>query len=210
MKKSFPLLILLAVSQSLLATPTKDLVSILEKITVYRADFAQKIFDADGKLLSTAQGEMVVSRPNKFYWQAKHPDPILVVADGKTLWNYDKELEQVMRQPLGNALSNSPAKLLAGELSHLEQDFEITEVDRKECSKVSEKCYYLKPTQKDTPVNNIYLGIQKNVVTIVKMHDNLGQNVITHFSNVALNPKVNDKMFQFKPPKGVDVIEAGK
>jgi outer membrane lipoprotein carrier protein len=196
--------------QAAWASPATDLVEILKPIKIYRADFAQKIFDSEGQQIAKAQGEMVVSRPDKFYWEAKKPDPILVIGDGKTLWNYDKELAQVMRQPLGEAISNSPAKLLAGDLSDVEKDFVVAAVNKKQCDNLSEKCYELKPTQKEAPISHIYLGIQKGAINVVKMHDNLGQNVITHFSNIDLNPKVNEKMFQFKVPKGVDVIEAGK
>jgi len=35
----------------------------------------------------------------------------------------------------------------------------------------------------------------------------LGQVTIVNLNNVVSNPSLGDKLFQFKPPKGVDVVE---
>ena len=45
--------------------------------------------------MSLTKGDMIIRRPGKFYWKSQSPDPILVVADGKHLWTYDIDLEQV-------------------------------------------------------------------------------------------------------------------
>src|SRR5580658_9533931 len=116
-KKLLNTILLLSISFTSFAddNASDKLIQSLKNINTFQAQFSQKIRDANGQHVSKAQGEMVVQRPGKFYWKTKLPDPILVVADGHTLWTYDIQLSQVTKQDLKLALANSPATLLAGE-----------------------------------------------------------------------------------------------
>lgn len=184
------------------------LIGLLEKIKTFKANFNQQIRDPQGVRISQTKGEMVIRRPGKFYWKSQSPDPILVVADGKHLWTYDIDLEQVTKQDLNKALQNSPATLLAGGLSHIKQDFNISYAKSGKCQKDIDQCFLLKSSQKDSPYGDIYIGFTKDSLQEVKMHDPLGQKIQTTFTNVKINPEVNDKIFAFVPPSGIDVIQA--
>lgn len=185
----------------------QSLVQSLEKIETFRAHFAQKIRDGHGEQISHTKGEMVVRRPGKFYWKSQAPDPVLVVADGTFLWTYDIELAQVTKQKMKEALGNSPATILAGSLNQIMQDFTINFAKQGKCAKGADQCYLLAPKQKDAPFADIIIAFTKGNITEVKMRDSLGQNVHTVFSQIKVNQAVNNKMFAFAPPKGVDVIQ---
>jgi len=188
------------------ATAPEQLMATLQNITTFKANFAQNINSAEGDKLSHTQGQMVISRPGKFYWKGQKPDQILVVADGKFVWTYDADLEQVTKQELKQALMNSPATLLAGDASKLNDTFDISYA--KKCP-AHNTCYELKPKQKDSTFSIIIIRFSDNKLNEVRMRDPLGQNVKTVFSQVEVNQAINRKLFDFKPPKGVDVIEAG-
>ena len=192
-----------------LANAQDALVKALSNIKIYQATFSQQIKDSNGELVSKAKGEMTVSRPKRFHWETVEPDPILVVGDGKTLWSYDKDLAQITKQPLQEALTTSPARLLAGSLDHFEKDFKVKEASLKECASKADACYLLEPLQKDSPFQQAYIAFAQGKVIGVRMLDALGQNIQTTFNNVKINQKVNNQMFVFVPPKGVDVIQAG-
>lgn len=192
-----------------LANAQEALVKALTHIKVYQASFSQHIKDANGEQVSKAKGEMIISRPNRFHWQSQAPDPILVVGDGKTLWSYDKDLAQVTKQPLQEALTTSPARLLAGSLEHIEKDFKVKEASLKECAQNADTCFLLEPLDKDSPFQQAYIGFAKGKINGVRMLDALGQTINTTFSNIKINQKVNNQLFVFVPPKGVDVIQAG-
>ena len=70
--------------------------------------------DKNGKTIQSASGKLVFSRPGKFRWDYQKPYEQLIVGDGKKLWVYDKELNQVTVKKLEGALGSSPAALLAG------------------------------------------------------------------------------------------------
>ncbi len=64
-------------------------------------------------------GELLVLRPGRFRWEVR---PVsrrggsgqLLIADGKNLWFYDRDLQQVTVKPMSAALSATPAMLLSG------------------------------------------------------------------------------------------------
>jgi len=207
MMKGVLLTLVFSYGAPLFATPAGDqLVQALQKITTFKANFAQNIRGSEGEKLSNTNGQVVISRPGKFYWKSQKPDQMLVVADGKFVWTYDLDLEQVTKQDLKQALHNSPATLLAGDVSKLQENFDIDFA--KKC-KANNTCYQLKPKQKDSTFSTILIRFEQDKLNEVRMKDPLGQNVLTVFSNVEVNQSINKKLFDFAPPKGVDVIQAG-
>ena len=75
-------------------------------------------------MLQSTSGTLSLARPGRFRWQVKAPFEQSLVADGETLWFYDPELDQVTRRPVGDALSGTPAELLA-EGAGLSEAFDV-------------------------------------------------------------------------------------
>lgn len=203
--------LLLVMSTQVIAEETDaaaNLTKSLENIQTFKAHFEQKIRGVDGENVSKSAGEMMVRRPGKFYWKSQSPDAVLVVADGKHLWTYDIDLSQVTKQELNQALGNTPASLLAGSVVNLKDSFKIATAKKNQC-RGSDECYVLNPLSKETAVADIIIGFAKGKLHEIRMHDSLGQDVYTQFTKVQLNPDLESKIFDFKPPKGVDVIQAG-
>ncbi len=70
----------------------------LRVVTTMTADFAQT--DRSGKTLT---GRMTMKRPGKIRFQYQDGVPILIVADGSSLWFIDYQVRQVQRWPIGNS-----------------------------------------------------------------------------------------------------------
>ncbi|MGD9591060.1 MAG: outer membrane lipoprotein chaperone LolA [Candidatus Berkiella sp.] len=191
-----------------LQSAEEALIASLHKIATFKAHFVQKINDANGEHVAKSQGDIMVRRPGKFYWKSESPDPILVVADGNYLWTYDIDLSQVTKQKLNDALGSSPAAILAGSLDSIKSNFKISKVKNEQCAK-SDECYLLRPKQKDATFADIQIGFLQGKLTQVRMRDPLGQDVSTIFTKVQINQGVQDKLFAFVPPEGVDIIQAG-
>ena len=63
--------------------------SILDDVTSLSADFEQSLVDANGVLLESSSGRLVVRRPGQFRWSYKTPYEQELVADGLNIWSYD-------------------------------------------------------------------------------------------------------------------------
>lgn len=194
---------------SLLAnTVSQEFVSLVENINSYEAKFTQNIKDDMGEVISSMQGEIKVLRPGKFYWKSAPPDAILVVADGQFLWTYDIELEQVTKQELALALSTSPAAILMGSTHQILTDFTVSKYNDVDCQ-AETSCFALKPKADSEMFQDIKVIFKNKKLMEVRMDDPLGQHVKTEFTQVSVNNKIQEAVFQFSPPQGIDVIIPG-
>ena len=67
----------------------------LATLSTLTADFVQVVQDKQGQVTERAAGTLSISRPNRFRWDYQQPYVQTIVADGKKLWLYDPDLEQV-------------------------------------------------------------------------------------------------------------------
>ncbi len=150
----------------------------------------------------TFSGVMKVARPGKFYWETLKPAKQTIVTTGKTVWIYDPDLEQAVKQNLDTQVANTPALLLSGNAEQIMNAYDISQPDAK-------KTYYsLKPKDKDGAFERLLISFgANNKPTLMILEDSIGQTTTIKFKNVKLNQKVDDATFNFTPPKGTDIIE---
>jgi outer membrane lipoprotein carrier protein len=142
----------------------------LEDTQSLRADFGQTVTDANGKVIQQGQGEMLIARPGRFRWEYRKPYEQLIVSDGKRLWVYDPELEQVTVKSVDEALGNTPALLLAG-VHPLEQDFTI-----RDCRTRRRACLgRATAPAEDTHFVRILLGFSRQQLGQMELYDSFGQ-----------------------------------
>ena len=180
------------------ATASEDLISALTKLHSFKADFVQSVLDGRGSIIQKSSGQMALQRPGKFRWETQKPGQQLVIADGKKVWFYDIDLQQVTVQKQQTTQPNSPALLLNGEPIKLAKDYIITQP--------ANGIYQLKPKQTNSMFNIIELGFQNNNLNIIRLQDSFGQITTVQFKNVDNNPNLPARLFQFVLPKGVDVV----
>lgn len=91
-----------------------------------RGSFTQTVTSPDGKKTRKSAGTLEFLRPNRFRFAYTAPMEQLIVGDGKQVWLYDADLNQVTVRPMGQALGATPAALLAG--GSLDKDFVLSQV----------------------------------------------------------------------------------
>ena len=96
------------------ASPAADLEKYLSGLATWSADFEQTIDDGHGNVLRSAAGRLYLQRPGKFRWDYSQPSEQLVLADGKQIWFYDKDLAQANVRDMDTSLASTPASLLSG------------------------------------------------------------------------------------------------
>ena len=95
------------------------------------AHFVQSVYNGKMEQAQESEGDMMFSRPGKFRWIYRKPYAQLLVGDGKKLWAYDEDLEQVTVRKLDNAIGSSPAALLAGN-NEIESGFNLIDAGQKD------------------------------------------------------------------------------
>ncbi len=170
-------------------------------VKTFEANFTQQVFGEDGKLSQTTNGALMLSRPGKFKWNYALPYPQEIIADGKNLWIHDVELEQVTVKPITEILTSTPFALLTSETA-LRENFILEEIGNiKGLTWVR-----LRPLVVDTDFTGVEIGLDNMAVKVMFLYDQFGQKTVIEFKDVKTNHRIPTKTYQFKPPKGVDVI----
>lgn len=167
----------------------------------FSAHFSQSQFDADKKLIQSSHGTIQVERPDKFRLQYMKPYKQLYVADGKKLWSYDEDLEQIIVKPQTKALANSPAMILSS-VKLLHDNYQVSHLGKKQ----GMDWYRLQPRQNDAGFESVFLAFENNTLKKMEMLDSFGQTTRLKFTGMKVNIPLADKTFTFIPPKGVDII----
>ena len=188
-------------SQSALADGVSSLRDFFNNTTTMRAQFSQVVNDNQGRKIQEVDGTMQLQRPNKFRWDYKKPYEQQIVSDGKQVFLYDTELQQVTIRELSKTLGSSPAALLAGGEA-VEKSFILKNATRKD----GLAWVLALPKDKESGFDRVLLGFKADKLRKMELHDSF--NHITHitFDDVERNPTLQDATFLFTPPEGVDVV----
>lgn len=172
----------------------------LGELRSLRAEFRQTVTDARGRVIENAEGTMALARPGRFRWDYRVPEQV-VVSDGVSVWLYDVELEQVTVRAADEALAGTPAMLLAGP-GDLGDEFEITDAGQEGGLEWS----LLTPRRPDGDFRELRLGFAGRDLQRMTLSDRLGQSTELLLLRVERNPRLEESLFSFKPPPGIDVV----
>ncbi len=197
----FACLLSLSFNTAYADTSKKMLETFLENTSSMKAEFQQQLVDNKGILLQESAGIFILKRPGKFQWDYSLPYPQKIVSNGKNIWIYDSELEQVSIRKYEQVLTGAPVILLDQRKS-LDADFTVTEKG------YSRDQYWLVLTPKsaENEFKQIEIGMRNNILHTMKLKDNFEQTTIIEFTNMELNPDLDNKLFEFIVPKGIDVV----
>jgi len=180
----------------------EELNQFLQSLQTVYAQFNQKIYPESGGLPEESSGNMYVQRPNQFRWEYKKPYNQLIVADGKQVWIYESDLEQVTVKALDAALGKTPAFLLSRNRK-LEEDFFVNKLPTE--GQVTR--FELIPKDAEAPFDSMRINLRGDTILGFELLDNLGQTTHINFSQVRQNLQFRKILFQFDPPAGVDILK---
>lgn len=165
--------------------------------------FTQEVTDGNGRVRETSSGTVALSAPRLFRWEYVKPYPQLIVADGRTVWVFDPDLQQVTRRSQGSQEQDSPLAALI-DPSKLDRDFIVEDAGSADDLAWLE----LRPKRTDNAAfERARLGFDNDgSLARMAIHDTLGQRTTIDFSGWKRNPTFAADTFRYTPPAGVDVV----
>jgi len=180
-----------------------ELDNFLQGLRTLHAQFEQILYNEKGEELEKSQGKMYVQRPNKFHWEYKKPYTQLLVADGKKVWIYDKDLEQVTVKTLDKTVGKTPAFLLSSNRD-IKEDFFVNRLPTS--SQAHSTRFELVPKDAQAQFDSMRISVRGKILLGFELVDHLGQTTYITFTQVRRNKKLKPELFIFTPPAGVDTI----
>jgi chaperone LolA len=209
LKQALGMLICLAAAVTAVADsgPT-PLDKYLENLKTLHTSFLQTLADGQGREIDRATGTLIVARPGKFSWDI-HPQSgntnkgagQLMVSDGRNLWFYDRDLDQVTVKPVDAALSATPAMLLSGTVD-VRKNFTLTPAGQRD----GLDWVLVEPAGADADFKDALFGFANGDLKRMILEDKLGQTATIMFDHIERNVPVAPQDVSFTPPKGTDVI----
>lgn len=166
------------------------------------AEFNQSVLNAQLSVTDLSSGTLYIDRPGQFRWDYKSPYEQEIVSNGKKVWIFDKDLEQVTVKPFDATMGNTPALLLSSNEA-LENGFLMRNMNQANGMQWVE----LVPKDADAGFTGIQLGFEKGELRQMHLSDNLGQTTQLVFSKVKRNLSLDNNLFQFNVPAGADVFD---
>ncbi len=191
----------------LFASPATDgsaeLDAVFARIDTMTGRFTQVSAGDDGTT-RRLDGVFAVARPGRFRWEIRVPYQQTIVADGRRLMIYDRDLEQLMIRPMAtSSMSAGPAALLSSD----RPVSEVFDVVRIETEASGRRWYTLAPKRDDGEFDRLRLALDGRTIARIDVVDRMGGRTEIRFASVRYNVPVDARLFRLDPPPGTEVVD---
>jgi outer membrane lipoprotein carrier protein len=174
-------------------------------VSGFTANFTQTSSIKAMDITDRASGRAFFKRSGKMRWEYETPDRQLIITDGKTLWVFRPEDSQVMIGKGPSFFKDGKGFSFLSDMKVIKQKFSMAfEKETKQGFFVLK----LLPREKTYDITEIYLWISKINFDVVKIltYNSYGDETRIIFTDIQLKEKLDDALFSFEVPEGVEVL----
>lgn len=204
----FASLLIAITSVNASADGLKSLENFMKSAKRGQADFTQTVTspnkEGQAPRVRTSSGTFAFERPGRFRFIYTQPFAQTIVADGKTLWLFDQDLNQVTQRPQLQALGSTPAALVASsaDLAAVRKEFDLESAPQDE----GLDWVLALPKTQDGQLKSVRIGFDGDKLAALDIVDGFGQRSQVRFTAMQSNIKLPAGTFIFKPPADADVL----
>jgi outer membrane lipoprotein carrier protein len=175
----------------------------------FAADFIQKSTIKAMNITDMATGKVYIKYPGMMRWEYENPDRQIIITDGDKLWVYRPEDNQVMTGKAPTFFRDGKGASFLSDIRLIRQKFDISlEQGPPEESDLFHHLI-LKPHEKTLDISEIRLMVSKktfNVLQVMTLNF-YGDETRIDLINFAFDVDMDDSLFSFTIPQGVDVLQ---
>ena len=179
-----------------MADDASELHAMLAQTTYVQAAFIQQQFDEAGALMEESRGKMAIHKPNLVRWYVASPFEQLLLGDGQWIWQYDIDLEQVVRRPYPEDASQTPLLVFTESLENLQKNYGVARSEN--------NCFTLLPHDEQRLFSEMTLCFSGQQLTQFSLLDGFGQR--THVALEILDEHIDSQQFKFNLPAEAELI----
>ena len=165
-------------------------------------EFTQRTLKSTGEVAESSRGRFSFARPGRFRWEVLAPYEQLMVADGKQVFFFDKDLDQVTVRKLDDGLGATPAAILFG-TGDLSASFKLSEAGQRDGLDWLDA----QPLSKDAGFERISIGLSGDEPRAMEVRDSFNRLTVFRFDQLLRNPVIDPQQFRFTPPAGAEVVQ---
>lgn len=179
-----------------------------EKTKDFKANFIQTTTIQSIKKTDIEEGTVFFKNPKNMLWDYSKPKAKKLVVNARKAWLYLPREKTAYTQEADYIFkSRTLIKFLSG-LGKLKDDFTIKYAEPQALDKQGNYLLILTPQEKAPSLNPFQITVDKNTFLILQISfaDTMDNSTVLKFSSITTNTGFSEKMFQFKPPKGVSIF----
>jgi outer membrane lipoprotein carrier protein len=174
----------------------------------FRADFIQNSFLKAMDITDSASGKVYIKYPGKMRWEYEKPDRQIYITDGENLWVYRPEDNQVQIGKAPEFFKGGKGASFLSDIRLIRQKFDISLEQGP--PEESDLFHHLKliPREKTLDITEVHLTVSKKTYNVLQVMtlDYYGNENRIDLINFAFDVDMDDSLFSFTIPPGVDVI----
>jgi outer membrane lipoprotein carrier protein len=172
----------------------------------FTADFDQESILKAMAVTDTASGRLMVRQPGKMRWEYLVPDPQTIITDGKELWVYRPQENQVL---VGKAPSFFGEGKGAGFLSNIKTVRKNFQLSLEPATDPNRYRLKLVPNKSSVELMAVELDIAKKTYDLVRIttFNVYGDETRIELKNVSFDDLPPEALFRFDVPEGADVLQ---
>lgn len=174
-----------------------------DSIKTFSADFTQILTNAASKEQDIRSGKIIFKQPSLLRWESVKPEPELLIVGESIVWDYFPEDELALKYRTKQLFnSKTMIKFISGQ-AKLEEDF-VVENQGEDNGLIKLKLLPLEP-ETGMVLAFVWIEPERKMMSKVLVVDFYGNGNEVSMINIKIDPDVDDSMFQFTPPEGVNV-----
>lgn len=186
----------------------RDIEAAYGRMIDLRADFTQTAFNKSLNQAIPAEGTVYLKKGGKMRWEYAAPTPQQIVSDGKSIWIYTPELNQVNVGEAPKMLAGPAGSFLAG-LGNLRAHFTVRFLNP--ARKTSDEGNYvldLRPRKPEPSLRRLVIEVDPRdwLVRNAEVYDQFDNTVRMRFTKITANAGLPDRLFAFVAPKGAATV----
>ena len=174
-----------------------------ETINTLSADFSQEFFSVAAGAARSSGGRVHLKKPSMMRWQYLRGIDDELVSNGKLLWLFQPDLNQVI-ETAADSTPGIAVDFLSG-VGDIRKNFKVSLVEK------SGGAYLLALTPVAASVNlkRLTLRVDKStgLVSETVVEDLFGNRTTVTFSGIEINVPIEDSFFEFVVPDGVNLLK---
>jgi outer membrane lipoprotein carrier protein len=189
----------------IIAATVDDVVERIQKkyaeIQDIQGRFFQTSYIKDLERVEKYSGKFFIKKPSQMRWEYKKPRDEEVIIRGSDTWIYRKSEKQVLKSKFTKGAYNQVPIALLGSLENLKADFDITMIKKDTLElKPKHQMGFIKKLIFETTSEDL-------LIKMFTIFDTYGNKIVIELEDVEINPGLDDSLFIFKAPPGVEVFE---
>ncbi|MFQ5456050.1 MAG: outer membrane lipoprotein carrier protein LolA [Nitrospirota bacterium] len=191
----------------------EEVVNRLEKrydeIKDIRADFVQKTTIEGFEKEIVSNGILYIKKPERMRWDYRKEVKQQIYINDDVLWLYQPEQGQAIKSRLNARVESLIPFYLLTDIKRLREEFDIEFEEKKAEKKRGVYRLRLHPKDQQMIVSKVIIEIADEDFFIhkISIFEKSGNSSFFDFTMIRYNTGLNDEIFLFKIPEGIEVIE---